>query len=345
MKGHRRASRRKDRDRCGLSEYPLNAEGVWCEVLRRLPPGRPALFLDRDGAVVEDTEYLCRVEDIVMIPGAAAVIAAANRRGVAVVLVTNQAGIGRGYYGWAEFKRCATGDYRGLGRRRRAARRRLRLRASSRKAATALLIRTIRRASQIPACCCKRRPILRSISRHRGLSATRPAMSRPPSAPASPAPCRWRPATALPSARHVAGLATSTFRGPVRPLDRRCDDAADFVGPCKGDEFDRARMATIPPRLLYVVSEDWAFLSHRLPMARAARDAGFEVHVATRVKDVPAAIEAKDFILHPIPFARGRLSPLAALATIARAAPDLHRDVDAARSSTTSHCKPSRARE
>ena len=71
-----------------------------------------------------------------------------------------------------------------------------------------------------------------------------------------------------------------------------------------------------PPRLLYVVSEDWYFLSHRLPMARAARDAGFEVHVATNVQDGTRAIEAEHFILHPIPFARGRLSPLASLKTI-----------------------------
>ena len=46
-----------------------------------------------------------------------------------------------------------------------------------------------------------------------------------------------------------------------------------------------------PPRLLYLVSEDWYFLSHRLPMARAARDAGYEVHVATRV--VTAAPRSK----------------------------------------------------
>jgi glycosyltransferase involved in cell wall biosynthesis len=71
------------------------------------------------------------------------------------------------------------------------------------------------------------------------------------------------------------------------------------------------------PRLLYVVTEDWAFLSHRLPMARAARDAGFEVHVATRVSRGAAAIEAERFTLHPIPFARGSLSPLAAIASIA----------------------------
>lgn len=82
-----------------------------------------------------------------------------------------------------------------------------------------------------------------------------------------------------------------------------------------------------PPRLLYVVTEDWAFLSHRLPMARAARDAGFEVHVATRVKDGAAAIKREGFILHPIPFARGSLSPLAVLATT-RALRRVHRAVN-----------------
>src|SRR5262249_32873154 len=40
----------------------------------------------------------------VVIPGAAEVIAAANRRTIPVIMVTNQSGIGRGYYGWAEFK-------------------------------------------------------------------------------------------------------------------------------------------------------------------------------------------------------------------------------------------------
>lgn len=68
--------------------------------------------------------------------------------------------------------------------------------------------------------------------------------------------------------------------------------------------------------LLYVVSEDWYFLSHRLPMARAARDAGYQVHVATRVQSGAAAIRAEGFILHGIPFARGKLSPFAALRTM-----------------------------
>jgi glycosyltransferase involved in cell wall biosynthesis len=75
--------------------------------------------------------------------------------------------------------------------------------------------------------------------------------------------------------------------------------------------------AEAPPRLLYVTAEDWAFLSHRLPMARAAREAGFDVHVATRVQNGTAAIAAEGFTLHPIPFARGSLSPLATLTTLA----------------------------
>jgi D-glycero-D-manno-heptose 1,7-bisphosphate phosphatase len=86
------------------AEHPFDSEGVWCQILRRPAPGRSALFLDRDGAVVEDTGYLRRADDIVIIAGAAEVIAAANQRNVPVIMVTNQSGIGRGYYGWTEFK-------------------------------------------------------------------------------------------------------------------------------------------------------------------------------------------------------------------------------------------------
>jgi glycosyltransferase involved in cell wall biosynthesis len=71
-----------------------------------------------------------------------------------------------------------------------------------------------------------------------------------------------------------------------------------------------------PRRLLYVVNEDWAFLLNRLPMARAAQRAGYEVHVATRVNDGAGAIEAEGFTLHPIPLRRGGISPLSAIPAI-----------------------------
>jgi len=63
------------------------------------------------------------------------------------------------------------------------------------------------------------------------------------------------------------------------------------------------------PRVIYLVTEDWYFISHRLPMARAARNAGFEVHVATRVDQHGAAIEAEGFHLHPVSWRRGSLDP------------------------------------
>lgn len=69
-------------------------------------------------------------------------------------------------------------------------------------------------------------------------------------------------------------------------------------------------------KLLYIVTEDKAFLSHRLPMARAARAAGFDVHVATLVGSHVEAIRAEGFTIHPIPFRRGGLAPLGAISTI-----------------------------
>jgi len=70
------------------------------------------------------------------------------------------------------------------------------------------------------------------------------------------------------------------------------------------------------PRILYVVTEDWYFLSHRLPMARAAAAAGFEVHVATRLMDGRAAIEREGFVPHGLSWSRGSLSPRDSLSAI-----------------------------
>src|SRR5260221_9997913 len=71
------------------------------------------------------------------------------------------------------------------------------------------------------------------------------------------------------------------------------------------------------PTILYLVTEDWYFYLHRLPMARAARDAGARVVVATRVGDYGAAIEGEGFALRPLAWRRGSLSPLAELRNLA----------------------------
>jgi D-glycero-D-manno-heptose 1,7-bisphosphate phosphatase len=65
---------------------------------------RGALFLDRDGIVNLDTGYVHRPADFVFRPGIFALCAAAQARGLALAIVTNQAGIGRGYYTEDDFR-------------------------------------------------------------------------------------------------------------------------------------------------------------------------------------------------------------------------------------------------
>ncbi len=71
-------------------------------------------------------------------------------------------------------------------------------------------------------------------------------------------------------------------------------------------------------KLLFLVTEDWYFCSHRLPLARAAKAAGFEVVVATRVNQErhAAAIAAEGFRLVPLGLRRGGQNPLHELAAI-----------------------------
>ncbi len=59
---------------------------------------RPAIFLDRDGTINVEVNYLHRPDDFHFVPGAPQAIARLNAAGFLVVVVTNQAGIARGYY-------------------------------------------------------------------------------------------------------------------------------------------------------------------------------------------------------------------------------------------------------
>lgn len=95
------------------SQFPEGAsfsDGVWSQTLSPLTAtqGRPALFLDRDGVVVEEAHYLHKVEDVQLTPNAAGVIKRANDLNIPVILVTNQAGVGYGYFGWDAFVQVQT---------------------------------------------------------------------------------------------------------------------------------------------------------------------------------------------------------------------------------------------
>ena len=86
-------------------EIHLTPDGLWSEVLkpRAETKGQAALFLDRDGVLVEEVNYLHRPQDVRLIDGALEVIGRANGCGIAVIVITNQAGIGRRYYDWMLF--------------------------------------------------------------------------------------------------------------------------------------------------------------------------------------------------------------------------------------------------
>ena len=72
------------------------------------------------------------------------------------------------------------------------------------------------------------------------------------------------------------------------------------------------------PKVLFVVTEDWYFVSHRLPLAEAAQKAGFDVAVATRVGEHGETILAAGIRLIPFSLSRRRGNPLREVATLVR---------------------------
>jgi D-glycero-D-manno-heptose 1,7-bisphosphate phosphatase len=64
-----------------------------------------AVFLDRDGTIIHEKEYLHRVEDVEIIPGAGAALRRLQDAGFKLFVVTNQSGVGRGYFPLADVER------------------------------------------------------------------------------------------------------------------------------------------------------------------------------------------------------------------------------------------------
>jgi D-glycero-D-manno-heptose 1,7-bisphosphate phosphatase len=59
---------------------------------------KPAVFLDRDGTIIEDVGYLRRLDQLALFPWSVDAIRGLNRAGLPVVVTTNQAGIARGLF-------------------------------------------------------------------------------------------------------------------------------------------------------------------------------------------------------------------------------------------------------
>jgi len=66
---------------------------------------RPAVFLDRDGTLVDDPGFLKDPNDVRLLPGSGEALARLARAGFAIVIVTNQSGIGRGLLTYDDYQR------------------------------------------------------------------------------------------------------------------------------------------------------------------------------------------------------------------------------------------------
>ncbi|MBX3489236.1 HAD-IIIA family hydrolase [Parvibaculum sp.] len=83
----------------------LTDQGIWLST--ETPPrreGRPGLFLDRDGVLIREVNYLKSKEDVALEAGAAGIIRWARARDFGVAAITNQSGIARGIVSWADFE-------------------------------------------------------------------------------------------------------------------------------------------------------------------------------------------------------------------------------------------------
>ncbi len=69
-------------------------------------------------------------------------------------------------------------------------------------------------------------------------------------------------------------------------------------------------------KLLFITNVDWSFLSHRLPIALAAIEQGYEVHIATPLTDKADILRTNGLIVHSLHLNRKSLNPLSNLLTL-----------------------------
>jgi len=85
---------------------PFLDEHRWCEIHdepSRSKTKTPAIFLDRDGVIIVEKHYLQDPEQVEIYPGVAKKLEALRQLKVPVMIVTNQSGIGQGFFGWTEY--------------------------------------------------------------------------------------------------------------------------------------------------------------------------------------------------------------------------------------------------
>src|SRR6516164_9222246 len=75
----------------------------------------PAVFIDRDGTIMEDTDYCCDPKDVRIFPGVLEALRRLKSRGFKLIIITNQSGIGRGLFTLDQYRAVETEVLRQLG--------------------------------------------------------------------------------------------------------------------------------------------------------------------------------------------------------------------------------------
>jgi D-glycero-D-manno-heptose 1,7-bisphosphate phosphatase len=71
---------------------------IMIKIMIKIREKNRAIFFDRDGTLIEEKKYLHRPEDVAVLPGAAAALRRLSRAGFRLFIVSNQSGVGRGWF-------------------------------------------------------------------------------------------------------------------------------------------------------------------------------------------------------------------------------------------------------
>ena len=85
---------------------PFLDEKRWFEIYKKSrysSTKTPAIFLDRDGVIIQEKHYLKDPEQVELYPGVSEKLKSLCQLKLPIVVVTNQSGIGQGFFGWAEY--------------------------------------------------------------------------------------------------------------------------------------------------------------------------------------------------------------------------------------------------
>ena len=88
-----------------INQNLIDGLGLWSELIsiNNDYKDKPAIFIDRDGTLIEDTGYLYDPIKVKLIKFASFFIKKCNSENIPIIVVSNQSGIGRGYYTWKDF--------------------------------------------------------------------------------------------------------------------------------------------------------------------------------------------------------------------------------------------------